>query len=190
MNDIHTHLTVCAAEASRVARGVTDEQLAAPSVCDGWTVRALVNHLVAYSAHGLEHRALRTPLPEETAGRDFAGEPGWAGAYAAQLDRALAAWERPGVWEGEVDLGFTAMPAPVIASLVVKELALHGWDLARSTGQEFELPEGTAAFVLGVVEEHAEVYRQYEGFAAPVDVPDDAPPFERALAVSGRNPKA
>ena len=190
MNEIHTHLTVCAAEASRVARAVTAEQLGTPSVCADWTVRELANHLVLYSAHGLEHRALRTKLPEETTGRDFTAEPDWAEAYAAQLDRALAAWERPGVWDGEVDTGYVTMPATTIASLLVKELALHGWDLARSTGQEFTVPEDTAAFVLGVVEEHAEVYRQYEGFAAVVDVPDDAPAFVRALAISGRNPKS
>ncbi|GGY52802.1 TIGR03086 family metal-binding protein [Streptomyces tanashiensis] len=190
MNEIHTHLTVCAAEASRVARAVTPEQLGTPSVCADWTVRELANHLVLYSAHGLEHRALRTKLPEETTGRDFTAEPDWAEAYAAQLDRALAAWERPGVWDGEVDTGYVTMPATTIASLLVKELALHGWDLARSTGQEFTVPEDTAAFVLGVVEEHAEVYRQYEGFAAVVDVPDDAPAFVRALAISGRNPKS
>lgn len=189
MNEIHHHLTVAAAEATRVARAVTAEQLAAPSVCADWTVRELANHLVLYSAHGLEHRALRTQLPEETVQRDFAGEEGWAEAYAEQLDRALAAWERPGVWDGEVDTGYAAMPATTIASLLVKELALHGWDLARSTGQEFAVPEDTAAFVLGVVEEHAEVYRQYEGFAAAVDVPDDAPAFDRALAAAGRNPK-
>ncbi|MFE0640760.1 TIGR03086 family metal-binding protein [Streptomyces sp. NPDC058877] len=190
MNEIHTHLTVCAAEASRVARAVTDDQLDTPSVCADWTVRALANHLVLYSAHGLEHRALRTPLPEETVQRDFAAEPGWAEAYGAQLDRALLAWQRPGVWDGEVDTGYVTMPATTIASLLVKELALHGWDLARSTGQDFVVPEATAGFVLRVVEEHAEVYRQYEGFDSPVDVPDDAPAFDRALAASGRNPKA
>ncbi|WP_225799054.1 TIGR03086 family metal-binding protein [Streptomyces sp. NK15101] len=190
MNEIHHHLTLCAAEAGRVARAVTAEQLGAPSVCAGWTVRELANHLVLYSAHGLEHRALRTKLPDETTERDFTADTDWAERYAAQLDRALAAWERPGVWDGEVDTGYVTMPAPAIASLLVKELALHGWDLARSTGQEFTVPEDTAVFVLGVVEEHAEVYRRYEGFAQPVDVPDDASAFVRALALSGRNPKS
>ncbi|MFH8839505.1 TIGR03086 family metal-binding protein [Streptomyces sp. NPDC017868] len=189
MNEIHTHLTVCAAEASRVARGVTAEQLGTPSVCADWTVRELANHLVLYSAHGLEHRALRTQLPEETVQRDFATEDGWAEAYAAQLDRALAAWEKPEAWEGDVDMGGSALPATEIAAMLVEELALHGWDLARSTGQDFTLPEGTAVFLLDVVGRYAEMYRQYEGFATAVDVPDDAPALDRALAMSGRNPK-
>ncbi|MEU4273046.1 TIGR03086 family metal-binding protein [Streptomyces sp. NPDC026092] len=190
MNAIHTHLTVCAAEAARVARGVTTEQLAQPSVATDWTVRELVNHLVLYSAHGLERRALREQLPEATVQRDFTADTDWAERYAAQLDRALAAWEKPDVWEGDVDTGYATMPAPVIASLIVKELALHGWDLARSTGQRLTLPDGTGAFVLAVVEEHAEVYRQYDGFAAPVEVPENASDFERALAASGRDPRA
>ncbi|MDT9690187.1 TIGR03086 family metal-binding protein [Streptomyces sp. P9(2023)] len=190
MNDIHSHLTVCAAEAARVARGVTAEQLGRPSVCADWTVRELVNHLVLYSSHGLERRALREQLPEATVQRDFTADADWAEGYAAQLDRALAAWEKPEVWEGDVDTGHMTMPATVIASLIVKELTLHGWDLARSTGERFTVPDATGTFVLAVVEEHAELYRRYEGFAAPVPVPENATDFERALATSGRDPRA
>jgi uncharacterized protein (TIGR03086 family) len=188
MNTIHTHLTVCAAEAARVARGVTADQLAGASVCTGWTVRELVNHLVLYSSHGLEHRALRTQLPEETVQRDFTADTDWAERYAAQLDRALAAWGKPDVWEGDVDLGFATMPATAVASMLLEELALHGWDLARSTGQDFTLPDATTRFLLTVVEESAEMYRQYDGFADPVDVPETASDLERALATSGRAP--
>lgn len=190
MNSIHAHLTTCAAEAARVARGVGPEQLSTPSVCDRWTVRELACHLVLYSAHGLEHRALRKQLPEELTARDFTAGADWAEQYAAQLDRALKAWSEPAAWEGEVDLGFTALPAPEIASLIVKELALHGWDLARSTGQEFKVPDETGEFVLAVVDEHAAVYRQYDGFAEPVAPAEGATAFERALATSGRDPRA
>ncbi|MEV7281409.1 TIGR03086 family metal-binding protein [Streptomyces sp. NPDC093111] len=189
MNEIHAHLTVCAAEAARVTRGITPRQLDEPSACTDWTVRELANHLVLYSAHGLEHRALRTQLPEETVQRDFTADADWSERYAAQLDRALAAWEKPEAWEGEVDLGGSSVAAPEIASMLVKELALHGWDLATSTGRTFEIPEDTAVFVLDVVERYAEVFRQYEGFAEPVTVPGTADPFTRALALSGRTPK-
>ena len=189
MNSIHSHLTVCAAEAARVARGVRAESLSEPSVCADWKVWDLVNHLVLYSSHGLEHRALRKQLPEELTQRDFTADSDWAERYATQLDRALAAWRDPAAWEGEVDLGFTRMPASEIASLIVKELALHGWDLARSTGQDFKVPDETGEFVLAVVDEHAEVYRQYDGFADPVATADGATAFERALATSGRDPK-
>ncbi|MFD9462745.1 TIGR03086 family metal-binding protein [Streptomyces sp. NPDC060027] len=193
MNDpyknVYPHMVECAAEAARVARGVTAAQLSESSHCADWDVRTLVNHWVLYTAHGLEHRALRKQLSEELTARDFTAEPGWAEAYAEQLGRAVAAWDDPAVWDGEVDIGVAKMPAAEIASMVVKEMAVHGWDVAAATGQPFRVSDGAARFVLDVVDTHAELYRRYDGFADPVDVPDDAPVFERALAHSGRDPR-
>lgn len=187
--NVYPYMVECAAEAARVARGVTAAHLPAPTHCPGWDVRALVNHWVLYTSHGLEHRALRKPLPEELTSRDFTADPDWARAYADQLDRAVAAWDDPAVWEGEVDLGMATVPAADIARMVVKEMAVHGWDVATATGQEIHLSDGAARLILDVVETHAELYRQYDGFADPVPVPDDAPVFERALALSGRDPR-
>ncbi|MEV0555661.1 TIGR03086 family metal-binding protein [Streptomyces sp. NPDC050597] len=179
----------CAAEAARVARGVTAEQLAGTTHCSDWDVRALVNHWVLYTSHGLEHRALRKPLPESLTGRDFAAEPGWASAYAAQLDRAVAVWADPVVWEGEVDLGMGSMAAPELASMIVKEMAVHGWDVATATGQQYRISDVAARVVLDVVVTHGDLYRQYDGFAAAVPAPSDASTFTRALALSGRDPR-
>ncbi|WP_217566078.1 TIGR03086 family metal-binding protein [Streptomyces sp. GbtcB7] len=189
--NVHPYMVECAAEAARVAGGVTAAQLAepGPTHCPDWDLRALVNHWVLYTSHGLEHRALRKQLSEELTSRDFTADPGWARAYGEQLDRAVAAWDDPEVWEGEVDLGMAKMPAADIASMIVKEMAVHGWDVATATGQEFRISDGAAPFVLDVVDTHAELYRQYDGFADPVPVPDDAPAFERALAHSGRDPR-
>ncbi|MGR6973454.1 TIGR03086 family metal-binding protein [Streptomyces cynarae] len=188
-HNVHPHLVECAAEAARVARGVRAELLSEPTHCTGWDVRALVNHWVLYTSHGLQHRALRKQLPEELIARDFTADPGWARGYAEQLDRAVAAWDDPAVWEGEIDLGMAKMPAEELARMLVKELAVHGWDVATATGQEYRISEGAARLVLDVVETHGDLYRQYDGFADPVPVPGDAPVFERALAASGRNPR-
>ncbi|WP_055494657.1 TIGR03086 family metal-binding protein [Streptomyces sp. TP-A0356] len=187
--NVHPYLVECAAEAARVARGVRAERLPAPTHCPPWDVRTLVNHWVLYTSHGLEHRALRKPLSEELTARDFTADPGWAQAYADQLDRAVAAWDDPAVWEGEVDLGMATMPADELARVIVKEMAVHGWDVATATGQEYRISEGAARLVLDVVETHGDLYRQYDGFADPIAVPDDAPVFERALAASGRDPR-
>jgi uncharacterized protein (TIGR03086 family) len=187
--NVHPYMRECATEAARVARGAAKAPLDRPTPCAGWDLRALVNHWVLYTSHGLEHRALRTPLPDELTGRDFTADPDWAGAYAEQLDRAVAAWDDPAVWEGEVDLGTAAIPAAELAQMIVKEMAVHGWDVAVSTGQDLHVSEGAARLVLDVVERHGELYRRYDGFADPVAVPDGAPVFERALAASGRDPR-
>ena len=189
MNETYKAMTECAAEAARVAGKVRKERLDGPTPCAKFDLRALVNHWVLYTSHGLERRALKQPIPEELLQRDFTAEDDWAAAYAAQLDRALAAWARPAAWEGEIPLGEGhSAAAPEIAAMIVKELAVHGWDVARSIGEDFALTDASAALVLAVVEEHGEIYRQYQGFAAPVAVPADAPLFTRALALSGRDP--
>lgn len=177
MESLYPSMVECAAEAARVARGVTAAQLAGTTHCPGWDVRALVNHWVLYTSHGLEHRALRKPLPESLTERDFAAEPGWAAAYAAQLDRAVAVWGDPVVWEGEVDLGdMGSMAAPELASVIVKEMAVHGWDVAAATGQEYRISDAAARVILDVVVTHGDLYRQYDGFAPAVSVPSDSPP--------------
>ncbi|MGW3408524.1 TIGR03086 family metal-binding protein [Streptomyces sp. NPDC000888] len=190
-DSVYPYMAECAAEAARVARGVTaaGSRLTGPTPCADWDLRTLVNHWVLYTSHGMEHRALREQLSEELTGRDFTTDPDWAEAYAAQLDRAVAAWADPSVWEGEVDLGMAKMPATELASMIVKETAVHGWDVATATGQEFRVSDGAGRLVLDVVETHGDLYRQYDGFADPVAVPDDAPAFERALAASGRDPR-
>jgi uncharacterized protein (TIGR03086 family) len=188
-DETHQYMSECAAEAARVARAVPAARLSDPTHCTDWDLRALVNHWVLYTSHGLEHRALRKELPEELVARDFTADPDWPEAYAAQLDRAVAAWADPAVWEGEVDLGLTALPADELAEMIVKEMAVHGWDVAVCTGQTFHVSDGAARMMLDVVERHADLYRQYGGFADPVPVPADAPAFERALGASGRDPR-
>jgi uncharacterized protein (TIGR03086 family) len=81
------------------------------------------------------------------------------------------------------------MPADEIAPMIIKELAVHGWDVATATGQQYRVSDDAARLVLDVVEKHGELYRQYDGFADPVPVPADAPVFDRALGSSGRDPR-
>jgi uncharacterized protein (TIGR03086 family) len=186
--NIHHLLVEASAEAARVARGVPAASMSAPTPCAEYDTRTLINHWVLYTSHGLEHRALRKPMSEELTSRDFTAEPDWADAYAAQLARAVAAWAEPAAWEGEIEIVGTRMAAGEVAAMVLKEMVVHGWDVARATGQEFHVSAELAAEIDRVVTEYAEVYRQYDGFAEPVAADADVSVFERALATSGRDP--
>ncbi|MFD5430949.1 TIGR03086 family metal-binding protein [Kitasatospora sp. NPDC127067] len=186
---MHPFLTRAASAAAGVAAAVpADQPLDAPTPCPEFDTRALINHWVLYTSHGLEHRARRIELPEELNARDFAADPDWRSAYAAQLERAVAAWADPAAWEGDVDLGGTPMPAVGIARMLILELLLHGWDVARATGGRIEVDEELALLTGEIVAENAELYRQYAGFAEAVALPEDAPAWDRALAASGRDP--
>ncbi|MFE5241718.1 MULTISPECIES: TIGR03086 family metal-binding protein [unclassified Streptomyces] len=189
MKNAYAHMAECATESARIARGIAATLPAsAPTPCQGWDLRELINHWVLYSAHGLECRALRTPIPDELTTRDFTADADWPEQYAAQLDQAVAAWSDPAVWEGGIDTGHGSTPAPDIAAMLLMETVLHGWDVARATGQEFRISEPAAGHLLRTVEGTAALYRQYEGFAGEVTLPEGASDFERALALSGRDP--
>jgi len=190
MTNILPQLTAAAAEAARVARAVTPEQLTEPAPATEWDVRALANHLVLWTGYNFELRARGETVSAELQQRDFTADPGWAEDYAARLDRALAAWADPAAWEAELKMGDSSMPAATVAGLNLLELVLHGWELAVATGQTFRVPDSVADTALGLVEEYAEMYRSYPGgFAAPVPVAADAPALDRALALSGRDPR-
>lgn len=186
--NFHPELADSAKEAARISAGVTPEQLSGGTPCPDYDTRTLVNHWVAYTGLGMELRAKRQPHPADLATRDFTADPAWAAAYAGQLDRSVAAWADPAAWEGEIDLGGMAMPAAGIAGMLLLELVLHGWDVAKATGQEYRATDATAKLLLTVVGEQAEMFRQYKGFGDPVTPPEGASELELAVALSGRDP--
>ncbi len=187
--NLHAEMTAAAAAASGVVDGVRPEQFAGPTPDTEWDVRTLLNHLILWTSHSLERRAHGESVAPELVEKDFAAEPDFAAAYRAQLDLALAAWADPAAWDRELNVMGSATPASDVAALIVAEMVLHGWDLAAATRQRYTIDETAAAAALTAVRANADLFRQYKGFADPVCVADDAPVLDRALALSGRDPR-
>jgi uncharacterized protein (TIGR03086 family) len=188
MNKIHEQLTAAADEAARIVAGTRPEQFGDKTPCAQWDVKELLNHLILWTSYSFERRARSAEVGPDLTERDYASEPDYAVRYREQLDRALKAWEPDDVWASEVDTGSFAMPAPQIAEMILLEMVLHAWDLATATGQQYACSDEVAATVAKAVEASAEMYREYDGFAAEAEVGEGASVFERALAVSGRQP--
>lgn len=72
--------------------------------------------------------------------------------------------------------------------MALDEVVLHGWDLARATGQEFVLDDATATACLGFVESF-DPAGPPGLFGPAVPVPDDAPVMDRLVARAGRDPR-
>ncbi|MFF5107859.1 hypothetical protein [Streptosporangium sp. NPDC000509] len=64
----------------------------------------------------------------------------------------------------------------------------YGWDLARTTGQEYEPDPEAVSRALDFTGRMAETGRQRGTFGPPVAVPDDAPRFDHLLGLIGRDP--
>ena len=185
---MHPELTDAAGATALVVDNVTPAELGGPTPCEDWDVRALVNHVILWTSYSLERRAHGESVAPELMERDFTAAPDFARAYRDQLDRAVAAWADPAVWDRELDVMGAKTPAADVAALMIAELVLHGWDLAAATGQDYVVSDRAAEAALRAVEANAELFRQYQGFAEPVPVAADAPVLDRALGLSGRDP--
>jgi uncharacterized protein (TIGR03086 family) len=186
--NLHAEMTDAADAAARTVTNVSPSQFGQPTPDTEWDVRTLLNHLILWTSYSMEARAHGESVGQDLMDRDFAAEDGFAAAYRAQLDRALAAWSEPAAWQRELNVMGTPTPAADIAGLLIAELVLHGWDLAAATGQPFEVGGATADAALAAVAANADLFRQYKGFAEPVDVPPSATALDRVLALSGRDP--
>jgi uncharacterized protein (TIGR03086 family) len=161
--------------------------LPAPTPCRDWDLRTLTRHFVGTS--GAFVRAGRTGGldPEDPWGTNAVlDESGWADQLAGQVEAMGEAWSRPEAWTGSIE--GARMPAPAVGELGLIELMLHGWDVARACGQTLDVPDELGVEVLRCLEPTLEQGRQFDVYGTPVRVPESAPAFIRALALSGRDP--
>jgi uncharacterized protein (TIGR03086 family) len=186
--NLHPEMAAAAAEAARVV-SATPNELDGPTLCGDWDLRTLLNHTILWTSYSAERRAHGESVAEDMMSKDFTADPNFREDYAAQIDRAVQAWSDPSAWEGELGVMGSATPAADIGAMLIMEMVLHGWDVAKATGQEYICDDAVAQVLLETVQEQAEVFRKYDGFADVVPVKDDASAFDRALALSGRDPR-
>jgi uncharacterized protein (TIGR03086 family) len=80
------------------------------------------------------------------------------------------------------------MPAELIGGMVVGELVVHGWDLAKAVGVVPLWPDDVLAFLHGAAAGMAQQARDMGIFGPEVPVPADAPVLDRIVAITGRDP--
>jgi uncharacterized protein (TIGR03086 family) len=181
-------MAAAAAEAARVVTGAASTPLDSPTPCTDWDLRTLLNHTILWTSYSAERRAYGESAAAELMTKDFTAEPDYAGKYRAQLDKAVRAWSAPEAWQRELNVMGNATPARDVGAMLIMEMVLHSWDIAKATGQDYRAGPELADALLATVRAQADMFRQYQGFAAVVPVPDDAPALDRALSLSGRDP--
>jgi uncharacterized protein (TIGR03086 family) len=179
--------------AARTVAAVPAESWSAPTPCPDYDLRTLVDHL-AWGALLSQRSATRTQFEHDWSSGaaapflDGKAPEQWAAALARELDAAADAWTDPAAWEGETLMGSAPMPASVVGPMMLAEFVLHGWDVARSVGAPFEVPEPVGQAVLAAVEPLAGMGRDGGWYGPEVPVPAEAAAFDRALGLTGRDP--
>ncbi|MGW0709858.1 TIGR03086 family metal-binding protein [Streptomyces sp. NPDC002643] len=176
---------------ARLARGVSDVQLSGPTPCPEYAVRNLLGHLlglaIAFRDAGRKDLGATTDTAPDTYVPDI--EPGWRETLPTVLDELAEAWRDPAAWTGETRAGGVPLPGAVAGAVAIDELVVHGWDLARATGQPYAPDpaalEASHAFLLAATEDPT---RGGGIFGPVVAVPDGEPLLDRAIGLSGRDP--
>jgi uncharacterized protein (TIGR03086 family) len=142
-----------------IVRGVGDGQWAEPTPCEGWDVRALLNHVCG---EGLWAVPLFNGSTIEEVGDRFDGDvlggvPRDAALGAARAADAVAA-ERvvPGA---RVHLSYGEEDAGEYAMQLAADHLVHGWDLAAATGQDRAMDPELVAAVAAWFADREAIYR-------------------------------
>jgi uncharacterized protein (TIGR03086 family) len=171
----------------KIVANIKSTQLEDSTPCPKWNVRDLLNHLVANgsmmaeAAHGAK---------VESPADDYIGDDHVAAWEKAAGDLG-SAFREPGVMDKTFALPWGETPASMVLGLAIADTIIHGWDLAKATDQEPIMDEDIAEAVYGMTTSMMQPLGEFprEGsFEAPVEVADDAPYSDKALAYLGRQP--
>ena len=162
---------------------VSSEKWSNPAPCAGWIASDVVGHLVAWVPAVLGQAGIVFET-EPAAAQNPAGA--WAnlsGTLQAALDDAETAQRR-----------FEAGPAgemsveQAIDRLVLGDVLVHTWDLARATGLDERLDEGMVSAMLEGLQPMEELLRNSGHYGPRVPVAPEADPQTQLIAFTGRQP--
>ncbi|MEV4330486.1 TIGR03086 family metal-binding protein [Streptomyces sp. NPDC049597] len=186
-NTISDLLRAAAERSVPVVRGITDDRLGDATPCAEYDVRKLVDHLfqvvVNFQLLAAKKDADFSVMPER------AGHGHWREEFAAETEALVEAWAAPGADQGVT--GTMNMAAGLVARMALGDLAVHAWDLARATGQEYTPDPTVVRESLTAFGELAPSARAMGVFGEEVPLPDGgagASDLDRLLALTGRDP--
>jgi uncharacterized protein (TIGR03086 family) len=184
--------SVTLAACRSVLRRLTEDDLSRPSPCAEYAVGEVGEHVV-------RSMVLLASVAGAQAGNPAAGSVGPAGGpvgpaggpleeqVAVTAEAALAAWRRRGLG-GTVAVGRSTLPASLAVEIIPMELLVHGWDMARATGQQIDVPPEVVDHVLGRARKLVTEDKRGRSFAAEVPTGPEATALQRLIAFTGRVP--
>jgi uncharacterized protein (TIGR03086 family) len=177
-----------------VVTGLRDDQLDLATPCPSYTVGDLLAHVHGLSlAFAAAAKKERGDLVEHAPGDDALPPlpDDWRTAIPAELATLAAAWADRDAWTGMTRIAGGDTPGEVCGLICLDELVVHGWDIARASGQAYSSDRASldgSLEVLGHFQTPGKDVPAGSPFGKVVDVPDDAPLLDRVVAFTGRDP--
>jgi uncharacterized protein (TIGR03086 family) len=183
VNEVATRYRTLADAFEQRIHDVPPEQWSNQTPCTEWTVRDLVGHVVG--THGMMLGFIGRGLSSAPTVED---DP--VAAFKAARTDMETVLDDPELARTEYDglLGRTNISATVDRFLGL-DLVVHGWDLARATGQDEHIEPREVERVWADVQDLGDNLRQSEVCGPAVEIGDDASAQDRLLAYLGRDPR-
>ena len=182
----------------KVVSLVTSDDLTLATPCVGWNLADLLAHMTVqhrgFAAAARGHGDDEAVWQADTVAAAVAADP--AGSYAEAAGEVLDAFAAVDVLDGEFALpefGPGAMfPAAMAIGFHYVDYVVHGWDVARTLGQSYELPVDVvaAALPLALVVPNGD-FRTMDSapFGPAIPSTDPADDLDRILTYLGRSPQ-
>ena len=171
----------------RIVLGVRPEHLPEPTPCRDWDVRLLLNHIIG--GNHMFAEVARGGRVDATGVMDDYTVPDPGSNYIASADSVLAAWAEPGAMDRRCHMPFGDIPASAAVSIHFLDIVVHGWDLARATGQDTTIEPDLAAEALDISHGLLSPELRDTGVFGPeIPASDDDPLHARLVAFMGRRP--
>ncbi len=158
--------------------GVQSSQLGHSTPCSEWNVQALMDHIVGGT--GMVWGSLAGAAAETPQGSSPVA------AFDAGAAKALDAAKVPGALEKTVQSPLGGMPGGQLLSAFFMETLVHGWDLAKATGQKTDMPADLAETCYAMFGPMADEWRKSGVFGPRVEVAEDASAQVKLLGALGR----
>ena len=187
--DLTTMRLACTSTEQFVDR-VQPDQYGLATPCSEWDVRALLNHLLGTFALGQALLSDTPPTVDVAPGElptvDLVGDDP-AKAYRVGVEALLAAAAGDALTRSH-DTPLGQMPGAVLGGFTTLDIVVHGWDLAKATGQDPTLEPSLAEQVLGFAQEAITDATRVPRIGPEIAVMPDAPATDRLVGFLGRRP--
>lgn len=165
---------------------VRPEQWLNATPCSEWNARQIANHLIGENLWAVELLQGRTigDVGDRLDG-DLAGDDPGA-AYAASVRSASHSASASGAMQATCHLSFGDYSGSDYAAQLFMDALIHGWDVAKATGQDTRLDPQLVDACLPIAEHVTTQFREAGVFGDNVPLSPEADPQTRLLALAGR----
>jgi uncharacterized protein (TIGR03086 family) len=176
------------ASTRRYVANIKPDQMSNPTPCAEYDVRTLLNHIVGGNlwVAPLVGGQTIAQVGDRYDGDVLGDDP--VASYDASATSAADAFNAPGAMAAPAAVSYGPVPGEIYAGHRFIDVLIHGWDLAKATGQDTTLAPELVVACRQVVEPQMDLLAGSGMFGTQQPVGADADAQTQLLATLGRRP--